>query len=181
MTVLDIYNERCQQASDIQDHLPFLHRTVVDRNAQVVVELGVRSGMSTAAFLAGVEQTGGHLWSVDIVFPKVPHEMLVHDQWTLLVGDDLTMAESLPERIDVLFIDTSHAYQQTVDELEMYAERADVVLLHDTQLEAPDQVGIQPPYPVRKAALEWHQAHPTWGWREFTNCYGLGVLTRGEQ
>lgn len=177
VTLADIYHERRGTNSDIVDHLPYLHDTVIERGAQVIVELGVRSGMSTAAFLAAAEANGGHVWSVDIVWPHVPTEFVDSDHWTLLVGNDLELAPELPDAIDVLFIDTSHEYQQTLDELATFVPKVKpggVVLLHDTELANPDGVD-GPLYPVATALDEWAQATGI-GWTNRPGCYGLGVI-----
>jgi predicted O-methyltransferase YrrM len=155
MTLAELYRERLHQNSDIVQHLPTLYDTVVEMDAKVVVELGVRGGASTAAFLAAVEQTGGHLWSVDIIYPGVPDEFTYSDLWTLLVGDDMDPAVTaeLPQTVDVLFIDTSHHYDHTLAELRLYTPRVRPggrVLLHDTELDHPDGYHGAP-FPVANA------------------------------
>ena len=57
--LLDDYTARCHGGSDIVAHLPYLHARAAFHGA-VVVELGVRSGESTCAFLAAVEEHDGH-------------------------------------------------------------------------------------------------------------------------
>lgn len=164
--------------SDINEHLQTLHDICIETDATVVVELGVRTGVSTAAFLAAMETTGGVVWSCDINQPRVDPLIRDHPRWEFWWGDDLELADEAPD-CDVLFIDTSHAYQHTLDELDAYAAKAaKVIVLHDTQLEQPEQVGPQPSFPVRKACLEWLDRNPGWGWHEFTNNNGLGVMRR---
>jgi predicted O-methyltransferase YrrM len=175
MSVADIYLDRCATPSDIVEHLEYLYLTVVDSHAQVVVELGVRSGNSTAALLAAVEVTGGHLYSVDIGIPQWPPEFYQSKHSTLIIGDDLEVVDQVPEAIDVLFIDTSHKYFQTLAELGLYGPRADTILLHDTELEHPDGAPPDPPYPV-KAAIETWCAKTGRSWLNRENCWGLGVI-----
>lgn len=173
--VLDEYQMRCWMPSDITQHLPQLHAEA-SRGDCVVVELGVRSGNSTAAFLAAVEQHGGHVYSVDLGRPPVPWHG--HEQWTFILSDDLAAADQLPA-CDVLFIDTSHHYGHTLTELEVYVPKVrpgGVVLLHDTELERPDAAPpADPPFPVRVAVDEYCNAHgltPEY----IEGCYGLGVI-----
>lgn len=174
----DLYEAVRQRSSDINEHLAYMHDLCVDLDAQIVVELGVRSGMSTVAFLAAMEQTGGMLWSCDINQPRVPEEISEHPQWTFMWGDDLELVAAAPE-CDVLFIDTSHHYAQTLAELSAYAPKTrKVILLHDTQLEWPDGAPGWPTFPVRKAALDFQASYDGWDWSEFTHNNGLGVLTR---
>lgn len=156
MSVRDEYATRCMIPSDISQHLPTLYNEASIGDAQII-ELGVRSGNSTAAFLAAVEQYGGHVWSVDITPPRLP--WVNHPHWTVLVGDDLWLADDLPDDVDVLFIDTSHYYQHTCAELAMFVPKVKpggVVLLHDTELENPEgRPDTDPPFPVRVAVEEF--------------------------
>lgn len=154
MTTQYLYNERLAAWSDIQGHLEFMHDLVVSENAQNVVELGVRSGNSTAALLYGVEKTGGRLWSVDIVHPDWPKEFFSHPQSLLVLGNDTDpdVLVKLPEQIDICFIDTSHHYDHTLLELRKYGPRSRILLLHDTALDRPyGAPKTDPTYPVRSA------------------------------
>lgn len=175
MTIADVYRERCAEDSDIAAHLPYLYEAVVQRDAKIVVELGVRYGNSTSALLAGVHETGGHLWSVDPQ-PMPPAEWLTNERWSLLPDDDLSAAALgfIPDTIGVLFIDTSHMYAHTLMELNLYGPRVrsgGVILLHDTEFEMAGEEG----YPVARALDDWC---PTVGlsWTNRTGSYGLGVV-----
>jgi cephalosporin hydroxylase len=175
----DIYRQRCETWSDVVEHMGRFHDTVVDTNAQVVVELGVRSGNSTAAFLAAVAETGGHLWSVDIHLPEVPIEFHECGRWTFVLGDDLAVASQVPDAIDVLFIDSTHHYQHTLAELDLYGSRATTILLHDTELERPFGMPAgDPMFPVRTAITDWCGATGR-VWENLTNCSGLGIIGGG--
>ncbi len=175
---VNLYPTYRDTPSDIHEHLEFMRDLCVELDAQVVVELGVRFGVSTAAFLDAMEATGGMLWSCDIARPFVADEIADHDHWMFVWGNDLELVDEAPE-CDVLFIDTSHHYQHTVAELEGYAPKtAKAILLHDTQLAHPAGAPAWPEYPVRRAALEYVTAHREWDWTEFENNNGLGVMTR---
>ncbi len=170
------YLRRCEEWSDIVDHLPRLHDEASIGDA-VVIELGVRSGNSTAAFLAAIETNGGFLHSVDIRPCQLPWG--THPQWSFTVGDDLVLADDLPDDVDIVFIDTSHHYLQTLAELELFAPKVKpggVVLLHDTELEHPDGApASDPPYPVA-AALRQYAADTGATVEWVTGCNGLGVI-----
>lgn len=178
MMVISFHNEyqvRCVQSSDIRDHLPRLYKEASTGDAQII-ELGVRSGNSTAAFLAAVERFGGHVYSVDIDQPPAWGET---DLWTFHRGDDLLIAADLPDQVDIVFIDTSHHYSQTVAELETYRSKVKpggVILLHDTELEDPAGAPAgDPPFPVRVAVEEFCARHGLTP--EFVEgCWGLGVI-----
>jgi len=174
--ILDEYRMRCDLPTDIQQHLPRLHAEAAIGNAQII-ELGVRSGNSTAAFLAAVEEHGGHVWSNDLHPPPVP--WVGHPQWTFIAGDDLEIADQLPDDVDIVFIDTSHYFQQTAAELELYVPKVrpgGVLLLHDTELRHPEgRPWDDPDFPVRLAVDLYcaeHDLTPEY----VAGCYGLGVI-----
>lgn len=192
----ELYRECCSVWSDIVEHLPILRDTVISSSAQTVVELGVRTGNSTAALLAGVVETGGHLWSVDIrLMPEAnyrPLKRAAGHAWSFVIGDDLKVADQVGSQIDitsfrddtpvyvaggidVLFIDSSHHYDHTLAELRLYGPRARTILLHDTELEHPDGAPAEPAFPVKTAIEEWC-AETGRSWRNLTNCYGLGII-----
>lgn len=172
------YELRCGENSDIVDHLPRLHAEATRQGVQVI-ELGVRSGNSTAAFLAAAEANGGHVWSVDIAWPHVPQHWETSGLWTVAIGDDLDLAEHLPDLVDIVFIDTSHTFDQTLAELYLYVGKVrpgGVILCHDTELERPDaSPSTDPPFPVAAAIHEFTNdvGYPV-EW--VTGCHGLGVI-----
>lgn len=141
------YQEVAAAPSDIQQHLPRLRREA----RGTVLELGVRGGSSTVALLAGLEERGGTLWSVDVdpasagVFPS-------HAQWRFVLADSRDERQvagaGLPDELDVLFIDTIHTYEQVRDELAVWGDKVvegGVILFHDTDS-----------YPsIRRAISDW--------------------------
>lgn len=176
------YEARSAQQSDIADHLPVLHDTVRRYVHARVVELGVRTGVSTAAFLAAVEAVDGHLWSVDIAQPDVPDWWQATGLWTLTVGDDIDpgVVAAHPASVDVLFLDTSHAWGHTLSELRVWVPRVapgGMVLCHDTELERPDAAPAGDPlFPVARA-LDAYCEEAGLAWQNRPGCWGLGVIT----
>lgn len=155
MTIADLFEHLCGQESDIQGHLGRLRDLVVELDARQVVELGVRTGRSTVALLAGVEATDGRLWSCDVVdvVPGLPAEVAEHPQWEFVLGDDLAVVDRAPS-CDLLFIDTSHEYEHTAAELAAYTplvRAGGCVVLHDTNDQWPG---------VQRALFEWRTAMP---------------------
>jgi predicted O-methyltransferase YrrM len=175
------YRGRLRIDSDIRDHLPFLYDTTCRYPIARVLELGTRWGTSTAAFLAAADLVDGHVWSVDIGPVKAPDWWEATGRWTLTLGDDMHPAvrAAQPEQVDVLFIDTSHAYQHTLDELRIYVPRVasgGTVLLHDTELECPeDRDPDDPPFPVARA-LDTFCEETGMQWSNRDGCWGLGVI-----
>lgn len=180
-TLDDIYRERCERGSDIHAHLPTL-RGLASMPGVRVLELGVRSGNSTAAFLAAADEWAGSVLSVDVVSPTVPAEFWDCGLWTFHKGSDMALAASLPGPFDVVFIDTSHHYGHTLAELRTFADRvADdgCLVLHDTELATPEGAPPEDPaFPVREAIILFLEQQPEWEAEWHEGCYGLAVLRR---
>lgn len=174
------YASRLGQWSDIQDHMPVLFDTTKSYPKAKVLELGTRSGNSTAAFLAAAEWVDGHVWSIDINEPLVPEWWIASEvPWTYFVEHDMDIGlDELPATVDVLFIDTSHDYAHTLAELTRFVplvKAGGVVLAHDTDLEGMPELGPQDPYPVRRALDEFCRLTDR-EWMNLAGPYGLGVI-----
>lgn len=175
MTLEQHYRDTLERASDIQGHLQMFVDTVAELDATKVIELGTRGGCSTVAWLYGLEGRG-HLWSVDLD----PAPAFDYPHWTFIEGNDLSerVLEQLPDQVDVVFIDTSHAYDHTLDELAAYVPRVRPggrVLLHDTELEQPEGIGPSIPFPVKRAVEAYCGRHGL-SWKNYEHCFGLGVV-----
>ena len=169
------YQARAAVWSDIQGHLPYLYETVRSYPDPVVIELGVREGNSTIALLAAT-CSGGHLWSADVLPPAVPNDWREDARWHFLLADDLSPQALAwaPPVCDVLFIDTSHTYEQTLAELEAYAPRVapgGTVLLHDTQFQEDGPTDRD----VARALDTWCAANDR-SWENRPGSYGLGII-----
>lgn len=151
MTFLEEYEKRVTEWSDVQYCMPWMLEAASGYEQVRVLELGVRSGNSTSAFLAAAEKNDGHVWSADTQFPDVPARWGEGALWTFVQGDDLLLDWNR-QVFDVVFIDTSHHYDHTLAELRKYVPlvaKGGVVLLHDTLLA---HVDFEPrPYPVTLA------------------------------
>lgn len=176
MSLTERYLELCATPSDIVDHLPTFVRTCEELQARQVIELGTRSGVSTIAWLYGLELVGGHLWSVDVdAKPQIGN----HDHWTFIRGDDCSEAvfTQLPDKVDAIFVDTSHAYEHTLSELSLYhwlVRPGGRILLHDTELAHPENVTGRA-FPVRRAVEDFCMAEG-YEWRNDERCWGLATI-----
>jgi hypothetical protein len=174
MTLLDMYVVRCFTPSDIHIHLPRMVDLVLSLDAQHVIELGSRSGVSTIAWLYALEHTGGRLTSIDLAAaPDIgtwPH-------WTHVRGDDLHVAAQL-EQADIVFIDTSHVYEQTAQELNVYrwlVNPGGVICGHDSELAHPEGAPPLPSFPVKRAVAEFC-AENGLEWTNVPDSYGFYII-----
>lgn len=182
-TLLDSYRSACDLWSDIQANIPRLEQTIADIDAKHVIELGVRWGTSTAVLLYALRDRG-ELWSVDVNWPTGDLIPALSRQchWHFIHGSDThpTTLAALPDKADVVFVDTDHAFDHTLEELELYWPRVrdgGALLVHDTELEQPELVGPQPPFPVKRAVEEFCAFYRLQFENDSTG-YGLGMITQ---
>jgi predicted O-methyltransferase YrrM len=122
---------------DTHAHLPFLKEHAKGN----VLEIGVHCGISTTALLAGLEENGGHLYSVDM-HPSCRYVWYGHPQWTFSCP---WSGDSSPEgTFDVAFIDGDHSYDAVADDLfHTYPKmnKGGIILCHDA--DTPSFLGVR--------------------------------------
>lgn len=155
-------------------------QAVLDRPGAVVTELGSVPGLSTTMFLSAIEEAGGELHSADLLPAQVPAGWHDLPYWHRVQGDDLQPATAglLPDRCDVLFIDSDHGYEHTLAELRLYVPRVrpgGVVLLHDTQWDEGNIDLGGPGGPVARA-LDTYCAETGLAWENLPGSFGLGMI-----
>ncbi len=163
--------ENMTRRTDICEHLRTLYEHA--RLCTSVLELGVNRGESTIAILCGVRESGGHLTSIDIdtcfnarlrVF-----SIGLTDYWTMIRSNDMDI--DWKEPVDMLFIDTSHAYDHTLAELRKFEPLARrFVIMHDT---------VSNP-PVKQAINEYFQDRNDVKMVFKANCNGLAVINKNK-
>ena len=122
----------------------FLSQLVFYRKPAVVVELGCFVGW-TSAHVAMALQANGHgkLYCVDCNQKHLDATVTNLKRLGLdgvtnsLLGKstEATLVAGLPNKIDILFIDTSHMYRDTLDEILLYSARlgeTGCMVLHDS-------------------------------------------------
>lgn len=168
--------QHAAKETDIHEHLARLHGLVLYLNAKRVIELGVRDGESTVALLEGVHETGGHLWSVDVMPCDQAKATIVsyglQGRWTFNQADDVAFAQQWREgTVDLVFIDTSHMADHTRLELAAYHPLVaphGAMAFHDTET---FRDGVLVPI------LELMSAQPgRFALQNWRNNNGLGVL-----
>jgi predicted O-methyltransferase YrrM len=117
---------------DIAEHLVTLSLLVTEFRLRTIVELGVRTGVSTLALLEAASRIDGRVFSVDVepcggASAEVKAAGL-DARWTFVRASDLDLDDTaIPQPIDLLFIDTTHLYAHTDAEFKKY-----LPLLSDT-------------------------------------------------
>lgn len=157
--------------SDIYEHLEYLYDTVIQMRPRTILELGVRGGESTRAFAEAcqdleLEGTPPRLISIDIMDCS---RVCNYPNWIFMQGDDRAFMFKSP--VDILFIDTSHEYVHTIQELELYSPAVvsgGKIIMHDTALK---EVWDAIEYFLKHSPAEFK-------FENRPNCNGLGTLTR---
>lgn len=113
---------------DMQPHVDQL--TELARDAKVIVEFGLRGAVSTWAMLEGMP-ADGQLIGVDIdPNAPIPERVRNDPRFTFVTGDSLEV--DLPDHADMVMIDSSHEFAQTVAEIMRAASLTpQVIALHD--------------------------------------------------
>lgn len=122
----------------------FLSQLVFYRKPAVVVELGCFVGWASAHLAIALQATGhGKLYCVDCDQKNLDATVTNLKRLGLdgvtntLLGKSTeeTVLGALPDKIDILFIDTSHTYRDTIDEILLYSPRMGergCMVLHDS-------------------------------------------------
>jgi predicted O-methyltransferase YrrM len=159
------------EISDIQHQLIRLYDMVAQttNTEKVVVELGVRYGTSTKALIAAVNDTGGKVFSID---PVQLVSFSDEKKFTFILGDDIEVVKTWSTPIDFLFIDTTHTYEQTLNELNLWGGWViphGLITLHDT-----NQIGVM------RAIKEYLSQNISFSFENFPESNGLGVIRKNE-
>jgi predicted O-methyltransferase YrrM len=164
-----------------------------------ILEIGVRGGVSTAAFLLGVEKNGGHVFSVDKT--DACRSLFNHPQWTFIHANSqdvekvsLTMSLAKAPSInwttegewnlEIIFIDGAHYRSGVRADLHNYGPRVKhggLILVHDifgTKNPSPQQIAED--WPTEAVGEEYHAFANELGWPTFDlpGQFGMGVIVR---
>ncbi|NPU86128.1 MAG: class I SAM-dependent methyltransferase [Syntrophaceae bacterium] len=140
---LDEVRQRAARPTDICDHLEELFLLCLDKELRLIVELGVGDGESSFVFERAAKLWDAVLVSVDI---EDRANVSTYGKRHFLHGDDVAFGDDFPSwcagrglspEIDLLFIDTSHLYEHTVQEIRAWFPHlgaASRVVFHDTNM-----------------------------------------------
>jgi len=154
--------------SDINEHLSVMHKYANECNH--ITEFGVRTGVSTWAWLASKAKT---IRCFDI--ENVNQNLKFHYESANATRKDFTftcvntVADKLEiEQTDLLFIDTNHTYECLSKELSLHGNKVNkYIIFHDTILFKD----------LNKAINEFLEANPNWVIKEkISSLPGLTII-----
>lgn len=185
-TLLEEYRARLAEPShaegggnDIKDEMPYLLRAAEGYQQVRVLEIGVRSGKSTSAFLAACARVGGHLWSVDQAVPQVPGWWHECGYWSFVQARSLDVDPRITwgvDEFDIVFLDGDHSKEGVLAELRKFTPlvaRGGWIGSHDTKLTDAVMAGQVPGV---AEALDLFCAETGRTWAERGGQFGLGVI-----
>lgn len=195
-TDADLFHKAASTPSDINEHLRLFRALAAHMTS--VTEMGVRSGVSTIAWAAGMGRDT-HLRCMDLS-PKPPvFDVIAASALCDMSFHQGNVLTAEPTPCDLLFIDTFHVYGQLKRELARHSGCCNhCILLHDTTVDAEHGEALRMGFHLAKTArdtgipldeitrglwpavqefCEEHKA--TWYLaRRYTNNNGLTVLVR---
>lgn len=137
----EIKNKRINSNNDIAHHFDNLFYEVTSHKPKFILELGVRKGESTYVFNKIQKILNNKFVSVDI---EDCSKVINNSNWLFIKSDSIkflqnfnTWSQNNFESIkpDIIFIDTSHLYEETLKEIELSAETISdngAIIFHDT-------------------------------------------------
>jgi len=179
--ILARYEEGCREG-DMKEYLPFIR----DNAKGKCLEIGVRDGGSTSAFLLGLEKNGGHLTSIDLADCSGLWE---HPQWTFIQANTQTTPwgeilghEHEHDVYDMALVDGDHSregYLRDLNACYAMVRNNGLILSHDI---APAKTlekdgGDYPSVAIGEEFKKFADSH---GLVSFTlpGTYGMGVMVR---
>lgn len=129
-TIEAIYNERCVEISDINEHLPILYKLALE--CESIAEFGVRSVVSSFAF--------AHARPKELICIDIEQHPNVDAFLNLCIEENVNAKFFISDSrkfemkpVDMIFIDTLHTYGQLKAELQHLGNMAQKYLVfHDT-------------------------------------------------
>lgn len=126
--------------NDISDHFENIFYETFINKPELIMELGVRSGESTSIFIQVCEMINANLISVDL---DDCSNVVTSEKWKFIKYNSINFLKEYNtwsksngyNYPDVIFIDTSHLYEETLIELELSSKllkKDGIIMLHDT-------------------------------------------------
>jgi len=179
----EILRELVALNADTSDCVAPLVSTAYALDAKHILELGVRSGVSTIALLVACRNLKGTLVSFDIepcaeARQKIEQLGLVDKEkanWLFVQKDDRQLLDTVKlKSMELIFLDTDHNLQHMTQELDLcdkVLKKGGVILAHDT---------LAPNYPdIPKAIQNFIEKNKKrYSFHETGTRYGLGMLIK---
>jgi len=137
----EVKNKRLSSNNDICHHFDNIFYEVASHKPKVILELGVRKGESTFVFNKIQKTLNNTFISVDI---EDCSNVINDPDWRFIKEDSIKFLKNFTSwsksninssKPDIIFIDTSHLYEETLQEIKFSAEIISdngAIIFHDT-------------------------------------------------
>jgi Methyltransferase domain len=167
---------QASQNGDMKDFVPVLREHAHGR----ILEIGVRDGASTSAFLSGIDARGGTLFSVDT---SDCSGLFTHPAWTFQQADSKTL--DFPEAsFDTILIDGDHSRAGYISDLNnswRWIKPGGLIFSHDIAPEPgqtqEDGGGDFPSIAIKEEYYNWCTRTGCLH-KEYPGKYGLGMMIK---
>ena len=139
-----------QKNTDISSHLPALFCHAILQNPKIIIELGVRGGESTKPLHKAAQRSNAQLIGVDIDPMWVKKSYNSMSNAICIEMNDLdfksyyTNSPFKNEKFDLIFIDTSHEYTHTLQEIILFTQflsEEGTLVFHDSNVTPLENAG----------------------------------------
>jgi len=171
---LQIYATR---PTDINEHLYTLYYLTLMIRPKTILEIGCGDGGgSTLALRLASSEVAAHHYTIDIEPAvhanfRVKNEFGLEDGWTFVQGDSTLIGKTWDIAVDILFIDSSHRREDTIEEIRLFEPNVrdgGLMIFHDTGMLDG----------VRGPILDFLQNHPDYDFFDYEHNSGLGVVRK---
>ncbi len=195
---LNAYREVLQYStthpSDISQHLPAIFCHAVFNEPKVIIEAGIRGGASTVPLYKALQLTEGKLVGIDKdrqsgnVYTELNDPRISFRHMNDLIFCKFSSKVLGGKKMDVVFIDTSHEYEHTKQEIQAFVpllSKNGMLIFHDSNW-SPGLSGVTSalkeffiPFDETKYQdLCFSKNEITWHMIHYPNCNGLTVLKK---
>lgn len=177
----EIIMQQLKMPMSVYYQIPYLYLITVLHGYKTVVEIG--SGCTSITLAVAVKETGGHLFTVDLVLHDRPYNLVksynLEEYVTWIIDDDRHYINDWKHPIDHLWIDSSHKYTHTLWELKewgKFVRQGGSITLHDINLGGPPSQ-YEKDHPVTTAIQKFLEECPRkTSYKEFGEGNGLGWI-----
>ena len=138
--------DRKRRNTDIGRHLITMYGEVLYKKPRIIVELGIRNGVSTNILSKVAKKCNSRLVGIDTSDCSKSCDW---DKWEFIQSDSVEFGKKwkkyCKEMVDVLLIDTYHTKPQVIKELNAWTDNMSdnaLFIFHDTNPEWPKNVKL---------------------------------------
>ncbi len=121
--------------TDLGINVEPLYDIISKQKNTILVDLGVRSGVSSEIMLIDSEENNNVVFGVDVTFDQLHPVVNHHSLYTKILGDSVTTGKKWDKEIGGLFVDTFHIKEQVMCELYYWYKHVRVggfIAFHDS-------------------------------------------------